>query len=193
MSEQGVVEAALYSAGKALAVEEIAQTTNLAPEAVRAALAALQSAYTDRGSAIEVARIGDKWTMQIRAEYVEKAQTFAPPEIPKDLLKTAALIAYHQPVRQSDLVRMVGSKGYEHVRALTDLNLITARPVGQTLELHTSPGFPEFFGLPTTDREGMKRLLSERAGVPLPAPTPAPKSPPAPEPAEHPTPAAATP
>jgi segregation and condensation protein B len=193
MSEQGVVEAALFSAGKALGVEEIAQTTNLAPEAVRAALAALQAVYTDRGSAVEVARIGDKWTMQIRAEYVEKAQTFAPPEIPKDLLKTAALIAYHQPLRQSDLVRMVGSKGYEHVRALTDLSLVTARPIGQTLELHTSPAFPEFFGLPTTDREEMKRLLSERAGIPPPALTPPPKSSPAPEPMDDPAPAAAAP
>ncbi len=166
MTEQGVVEAAVFSAGKALAVEEIAQTTGLPPDAVREALQSLARAYDERGSAVEVARIGDKWTMQIRSSYVEKAQTFAPPEIPKDLLKTAALIAYHQPVKQSDLVRMVGSKGYEHVRALTDLNLVNGKPVGQTLELRTSPGFPEFFGLPATDREEMKRLLTERAGLP---------------------------
>ena len=172
MSEQGVVEAAVFSAGKALLSEEIAQTTGLPLDTVRAALAALAAAYDDRGSAIEVARIGDKWTMQIRAEYVEKAQTFAPPEIPMDVLKTAALIAYHQPVRQSEVVRMVGSKGYDHVRALLERSLITANPVGQTLELRTSPGFAEFFGLPVSDREGLKRLLAARAGV-SPAESPA--------------------
>lgn len=170
MSEQGVVEAALYSAGKALAVEEVARTTGLAPEVVRACLAALAKAYDAAGSAIEVARIGDKWTMQIRAEYGERAQAFAPPEIARDVLRTAALIAFHQPVKQSDIVRMVGGKGYEHVRSLVDLNLVTAKPVGQTLELRTSPRFPEFFGLPATDREAMRRLLAERAGVPLEAP-----------------------
>ena len=184
MSEQGVVEAALYSAGRALAVEEIAQTTNLPVDVVRSGLAALQRVYEERESAIEVARIGDKWTMQIRAAYVERAQTFAPPEISTDLLKTAALIAYHQPVRQSDLVRMVGSKGYEHVRALADLNLITSEPAGQTLELRTSAGFPEFFGLPATDREDMKRLLAERAGLPpsprRPSPSEVPAEPAAP-------------
>jgi len=168
MSERGVVEAALYSAGKALAPEEIAHTTGLPVETVREALAALVKAYEAQGSAIEVARIGEKWTMQIRSAYAEKAQTFAPPEIPIDLLKTAALVAYHQPIRQSDLVRMVGSKAYEHVRALTDLNLITTRPEGQTLELKTSPGFPEFFGLPVSDREEMKLLLAERVGLPPP-------------------------
>jgi len=166
VSEQGVVEAAVFSAGKALAVEEIAQTTGLAPDVVRTCLAALAKAYESAGSAIDVARIGDKWTMQIRAEYGERAQAFAPPELPTDVLRTAALIAFHQPVRQSDLVRMVGGKGYEHVRALVDLSLVTAKPVGQTLELRTSPRFPEFFGLPATDREEMRRLLAERAGVP---------------------------
>jgi len=170
MSENGVVEAALFSAGKPIAVEEVAQSTGLAPDAVRAALAGLSKAYVERGSAIEVARIGEKWTMQIRSEYGEKAQAFAPPELAKDLLKTAALIAYHQPVRQSDLVRMVGSKAYEHVRALQDVGLVTARPSGQTLELRTSPSFPEFFGLPATEREEMRRLLSERAGMPPPSP-----------------------
>lgn len=176
MTEQGVVEAALYSAGKALAAEEISQTTGLPVDAVRSCLAALATAYEVRGSAIEVARIGDKWTMQIRASYADKAQAFAPPEIPLDLLKTAALIAYHEPIRQSEIVRMVGSKGYEHVRSLLDRSLITTKPVGQTLELRTSPGFPEFFGLPVSDREGMRRLLAERAGTPRPAPAPAPHS-----------------
>ena len=180
MSDPGVVEAALFSAGKPLAVEEIAQTTALPPEAVRAALAGLAKTYQERGSAIEVARIGDKWTMQIRSEYGEKAQAFAPPELPKDLLKTAALIAYHQPVKQSDLIRMVGSKGYEHVRALQDVGLVNAKPVGQTLELRTSATFPEFFGLPATERDEMRRLLGERAGIPTP-PLPAPVHPATPD------------
>lgn len=187
MSEQGVVEAALYSAGKALAVEELAQTTGLAPDAVRSCVAALAKAYDERGSALEVARIGDKWALQIRGEYVEKAQTFAPPEIPKDLLKTAALVAFYQPMRQSELVRMVGGKAYDHVRALVDLKLITANPMGQTLELRTSPHFPEAFGLPTTDREAMKRLLAERAGLSPSAP-PAPQAAPPAEPAPAETP-----
>ena len=170
MNEQGVVEAALFSAGKALAVVEIAQTTGLPPDAVRAVLEGIAKAYDERGSAIEVARIGDKWTMQIRAEYGERAQAFAPPELPKDILKTAALIAYHQPVKQSDLVRMVGEKAYEHVRTLVDLNLVASKPEGHTLELRTSAGFPEFFGLPAANRDEVKRVLAERAGIPLTPP-----------------------
>lgn len=170
MSERGVVEAALFSAGKPLAVDEIVGTTGVPADAVRSALSALSRSYEEAGSAIEILRIGEKWTMQIRAAYGEKAHAFIPPELPKDLLKTSALIAYHQPVKQSDLVRMVGSKAYEHVKALTDHGLITTRPTGQTLELRTSASFPEFFGLPAGDREEMKRLLAERTGGPPASP-----------------------
>lgn len=185
MSEVGVVEAALFSAGKALVVEEIAETTGLAVPAVAEALTSLSREYEDRSSAIEVVRIGERWTMQIRSSYAERAHAFVPPELPKDLLKTSALIAYHQPLRQSDLVRMIGSKAYEHVRVLSDHGLITTREVGQTLELRTSASFPEFFGLSAGDRDEMKRLLAERSAssprqllgdpvssAPLPDPTP---------------------
>lgn len=165
MTGEGVVEAALFSAGKPLAVEEISHVTGLSANEVGTSLAALSKAYDDRGSAIEVARIGERWTMQIRSAYAEKAHAFVPPELPRDLLKTSALIAYHQPVRQSEIVRMVGSKAYEHVKILAEHGLIMTRPLGQTLELKTSAAFPEFFGLSANDREGMKRLLAERIGT----------------------------
>jgi len=165
MNERGVVEAALFSAGRPVAVEEVAQSTGLPAETVRGHLKALAEAYESHGSAVEVARVGDKWTMQIRQEYTDRAQAFAPPEIEKDLLKTAALIAYHQPILQSDLFDMIGSKVYEHTQALESLNLINKRPSGRSFELTTTRYFVEFFGLKETNREGIRRILAEKAGV----------------------------
>ncbi|OGS49793.1 MAG: hypothetical protein A3K65_04745 [Euryarchaeota archaeon RBG_16_68_12] len=173
MNERGVVEAALFSAGHPVAVEEVAQSTGLAADTVRELLKGLVADYESRGSAIEVAKVGDKWTMQIRMEYSDRAQAFAPPEIAKDLLKTAALIAYHQPILQSELFDMIGSKVYEHTQALESLNLINKKPSGRSFELTTTRYFVEFFGLKETNREGIRRLLAEKAGVkftPKPAP-----------------------
>ncbi len=190
MNEGGVVEAALFSAGHPVAVEEIAQSTGLPADGVRELLKHLAADYESRGSAIEVAKVGDKWTMQIRMEYTDRAQAFAPPEIAKDLLKTAALIAYHQPILQSELFDMVGSKVYEHTQALESLNLINKKPSGRSFELTTTRYFVEFFGLKETNREGIRRLLAEKAGVkftPKPAPSrglPEPQGEPAPPPPE---------
>jgi len=166
MNPRAIVEAALFSAGKALTPEELAQTTRLEPEVIRSHLRALAQEYTKRESAIEVAQIGTKWTMQIRSEFAERARAFAPPEIDRDLLKTAALIAYHQPLLQSDLFDMIGSKVYEHTKGLEDLGLINRKPSGRSLALTTTRYFAEFFGLKSTDREGIRRLMAQKAGVP---------------------------
>src|SRR5205814_1830962 len=139
---------------------ELAQTTRLEPDGIRTHLRALAHEYTERESAIEVAQIGTKWTMQIRSEFAELARGFAPPEIDRDLLKTAALIAYHQPLLQSDLFDMIGSKVYEHTKGLEDLGLINRKPSGRSLALTTTRYFAEFFGLKSTDREGIPRPVS---------------------------------
>lgn len=165
MNDRAVVEAALYSAGKALTVDDLVRVTGLDEPAVKTHLRALAREYTKRSSALEVAQIGSKWTMQIRTEYTERARVFAPPEIDRDLLKTAALIAYHQPILQSDLYDMIGEKVYEHTKALEDLKLIARKPSGHSFELTTTRYFAEFFGLKTTNRDGIRKIMADRAGI----------------------------
>ena len=165
MSDRGIVEAALYSAGRTLTLEDLVRVTGFDEALVRDHLRALARDYKKRESAIEVTQIGTRWTMQIRQEYTERARTFAPPEIDRDLLKTAALIAYHQPILQSNLFDMIGEKVYEHTKALEDLKLISRKPSGRSLELTTTRYFAEFFGLKTTNREGIRKLMAERAGI----------------------------
>ncbi len=172
--ERGLVEAALFSAGKPIDAEEISKSTQIPADRVGALLKSLRKAYETMGSAMEVAQIGKKWVFQIREDYTEKARYFAPPELPPDFIKTAALIAYHQPIRQSDLSDMIGEKVYEHVKMLKSLGLVTAKPQGRTLSLSTSRHFPEFFGIKATARKDIKRLMAERAGFkskeePIPA------------------------
>ena len=187
MSDRGIVEAALYSAGRALTVEDLVRVTGFDETVVKEHLRALAREYRKRDSALEVAQIGTRWTMQIRQEYTERARTFAPPEIDRDLLKTAALIAYHQPILQSHLFDMIGEKVYEHTKALEELKLILRKPSGRSLELTTTRYFAEFFGLKSTNREGIRKIMAERAGIVYrekPAET---EETPAPEPSANPT------
>jgi len=165
VKEQAVVEAALYSSGGAVTAEDLARVTGLDPGRVKEHLRKLAKDYDARGSALEVAPIGTKWAMQIRSDYAERARTFAPPEIDRDLIKTAALIAYHQPLLQSDLFDMIGSKVYDHTQALEKLGLVTRRPSGRSLALTTTRYFSEFFGLKATDREGIRRFMAQKVGI----------------------------
>ena len=60
---------------------------------------------------------------------------------------------------------MIGEKVYEHTKALEDLRLISRKPSGRSLELTTTRYFAEFFGLKSTNREGIRKIMAERAGI----------------------------
>ncbi len=135
---------------------------------VRRMLTLLAQEYNERESAIEVARRGRRWILQVRGEYQRETADMAPATLPPGVLKTAALIAYQQPVKQSHLATLVGYRAYDHVRRLRERGLIAARPQGRTLLLSTTGRFPEFFGLDVRDREDLRRLMASRvvAGAP---------------------------
>lgn len=194
MKPMHVVEAALFSAGKPLAVEEIAETTGLGKEAVREGIKDLAAAYESRDSVLEVGKAGAKWAMQVRSRAAEPASKFAPMEIPAKVLKTLALIAYHQPMKQSELVDMIGTKVYDHVPELLARGLVRAREEGVTKVLSTTALFPEYFGLDAEDTQGVRAALARLVGLPPPPPKAKQglvyeePTPPGPEPGETPIP-----
>jgi hypothetical protein len=106
--------------------------------------------------------------MQVRPQAAEPATKFAPPEIPAKLLKTLALIAYHQPMKQSELVDMLGTKVYDHVPELVARGLVKAREEGVTKVLVTTALFPEYFGLDAEDREQVRATMAKLVGLPPP-------------------------
>jgi segregation and condensation protein B len=165
-----LVEGVLFSAGHALQVVEIEQATGLARKDVLRALRRLSTEYRRRNTTIEVAKVGGRWTMQLKEEVTPQARSVAPPEVPGRLLKTLALIAYHQPVRQSELMEMVGPRVYDQVKELADMGLVIAAPKGSTKVLTTTQRFLEYFGIANARRDYIKRFLADRVGIKLPEP-----------------------
>ncbi|MFQ6106368.1 MAG: SMC-Scp complex subunit ScpB [Thermoplasmata archaeon] len=165
MKAEGIVEAALFSSPQPLRIAEIEERTGLGMDAIRKAISNLRRRYNKGEGAIEIARIGQSYVMKVKEEYSDEVLEFSEPQIARDVLKTASLIAYHQPIRQSDLKTLVGSKVYDHVKVLRDMGLIIARRKGPTLELVTSGTFSEYFGLPSSNREIVKRIMAERIGI----------------------------
>lgn len=144
---QLVVEAMLFSAGRPLHPQDIATASGIDVQTVRKLLRRLSRSYSGRATSLEIVRTGDKYSMQVRKGYAQPARQLAPTEMPKDLLRTIAVIAYHQPILQSELARRRGPKVYEEVARLRDMGLVSVKSRGHTLELTTSNRFAEFFGI----------------------------------------------
>ena len=134
-NEKRLVESILFSAGKPVSVNEIKESTGLAPNKIRKILEELIDDYSIKRkdeTSMEIVKAGEKYTMQVKKKYVDKSIMIAKPEINSNLLKTLTLIAFHQPLKQSNLRRMIGVKAYEHVDELATMKLIHTRKHGST-------------------------------------------------------------
>jgi len=161
--KERLLEAALFSAGRPVSREDLSTATGLSLRELPGILTHLMESYQELGNqnetSLEIGLAGDKYVMQVRSQYAHVGQKLAPMEIPKKLLGTLALIAYHQPIRQSQLRDMIGQKVYDHVGELLDRGLLVAHKEGRTKVLSTSQSFPEYFGLSTTDKEQIRHFL----------------------------------
>ncbi len=159
MSSERVVEAALFSAAKPVTVTELKTASGLDVRTIRSALGKLMDEYNSSDRAIEIAKMGPRYAMQVKKEYSPPAEKLAAPKIPRDVLKTASLIAYYQPVLQSKLSDLLGSKIYTHVRTLEELGLIKTRPRKNSVELTTTKKFIETFGIDARSRSEVKAWI----------------------------------
>jgi segregation and condensation protein B len=159
VSSDRVVEAALFSAAKPVTVSELREASGLDVRTIRTALGRLMDEYNSSDRAIEIAKMGPRYAMQVKSEYTSPAAKLADLKIPRDVLKTASLIAYYQPVLQSKLSDLLGSKIYTHVRTLEELGLIRTRPRKNSIELTTTKRFIETFGIDARSRDEVKAWI----------------------------------
>ena len=146
-------------AGRTLTPKELADLSGLSEERARGAADDLASEYADRGSGIEIKNIGEGYSMQVRFGLAGRVLSFAPKEIEAPLIRTLAIIAYKQPIKQSDLVEIRGNKSYDHVKELEKRGLINAVRQSRTKLLTTTRGFADYFGITSCNPEAVRRAL----------------------------------
>lgn len=154
-----MIEAALFSAAGPVTVTELKEASGLDVRTIRSALKNLADEYNSSDRAIEIAKMGPRYAMQVKKEYSTPAARLADLSVPKDVLKTASLIAYYQPILQSKLSELLGSKVYGHVRTLEDLGLIRCRPKKNSVQLTTTKKFIETFGIDARSRDEVKAWI----------------------------------
>lgn len=161
MKSERVIEAALFSAAKPVTVTDLRVISGLDARTIRSALKRIMEEYNDSDRAIEIAKMGPRYAMQVKKEFSTEASRLADMKIPKDVLKTASLIAYYQPVLQSKMYDLVGAKIYDHVKELHELGLVKAKAKKKSVELTTTKKFIETFGIDARSRDGVKAWLDE--------------------------------
>jgi segregation and condensation protein B len=174
------IEAALYSAGRPLSVDELIKASG--PNSKEKTLRIVNDLVKKTKAtfkAIEIAQLEDgTFVLQLRPEYTPLVRKFAQhPLIPSAALKTLSYIAYEQPVTSKRLVQIRGSQVYSHVKILEQLQFVEHENLGRLKVYRTTPKFQNYFGI--TDLNAMKSKLVATTNKQSP-PAPRAASPPQP-------------
>ena len=154
MSEKSLIEAALFVAGKGVSLKEIEKLTGLESKVVKDIVEQLLQEYSQRDSGILISQSENGFLMRIKPEFEEKLLFLFPEaDLPKGVLKTLALIAYEQPIRQTVVVRLRGNRVYHYIHRLIELGFIRSRPEGRTCLLTTTDKFKEYFKIHDVRKE----------------------------------------
>jgi len=165
VKEKKLVESVIFSSNKPVGINDIKNATNLSTNKIKKTLDELIEDYNisrKNETSLEIIKAGEKYAMQVKKNFTDQSILVAEPEIESNLLKTLTLIAFHQPLKQSNLRRMIGTKAYEHVDELFSLKLIHTKKYGTTELLTTTKLFPEYFGIDSTNPQQIKEFLLKK-------------------------------
>lgn len=162
MPIETLLEATLFGAGKTLSISEISESLGYSEQEVSDGLHSLQATMKRRkNGSLRLTQISNKWVMEVKPSIAEHMPKDTKAEIAPKLLKAASIIAYHQPISQSDLVKLMGPKAYDYVRELAQRGMVDRRKDGITRRLTTTRRFSEYFGCPHTERKKVKAWFRE--------------------------------
>ena len=152
-NDLALAEAALFLAPQPLTRRGLAKILGGVAQAyVDQLLIDLKEQFEDPSRGIEVHIEDGRAQFRVKAAYVDEVSHLAPQhDIPRQELRTLAVIAYNHPMTQANLIKIRGNKGYKHVQELIERNLITSEPHGRTCLLHVTRDFLRHFGLSSVE------------------------------------------
>ncbi len=161
-----LLEALLFCSGESRTAEQISEALQRDQGEVAESLESLSKTMKRRrGGALQIVSVGGRWSMEVRPHLSTHLPDGIRGDIPERLQRAAALIAYHQPMMQSELVDMMGQIAYEYVRSLARLGLIDRRRKGNSRRLVTTRRFAERFQCPAVDPAAVRAWFRQQAAA----------------------------
>ncbi|MFH1850660.1 MAG: SMC-Scp complex subunit ScpB [archaeon] len=184
-------EAILFSVGKKIDIEEIRKLCRARDiMEIRNALKDLQKDYEVRDSALMIVDEGTSWKLIVRESYLPLVKRIVTDtELPKTVIETLAVVAWKQPILQSEVIRIRTNKAYDHLDELEEMGFLTRQKKGRTKLIKLTDKFFKYFeladerdiadlfkkvrqdkGLPRDKQEMLGQLIVYQEKLPPPTP-----------------------
>ena len=144
-----ILEAILFMSGDPLTLEEISKKIRQNPEIIEPLLNELITEYENRESAITIIKKEDTYYMTVRENYKNIVNDLgAVVPFTKAQMKVLALVALKGPLKQSDVVKIIGNRAYEYIKELERIGFLSSERWKNTKILKVTPKFHAYFGEP---------------------------------------------
>jgi segregation and condensation protein B len=151
-----LLEAMLFTTSSPLSLEELAKNLKTEEKIVEEMLKQLIKKYNHEGSGIHLSSAGG-YKLNVKPNYLDKVSHLTPhADMSRGLLRVLSLIVYHEPIKQSDIVKVIGNRTYEYVKELESRNLIRSWKKSRTKLLETTKHFEEYFSI---TKDELKQLV----------------------------------
>src|SRR3989338_7489127 len=156
--QKNLVEAALFMATKPLQLGELIRITGMGSLGyLKGVIKNLQEEYVERG--LEIVDTPEGLQMKVKKEYLPRVANLTPhSDLSEGHKKTLGLVIYKEPLKQSDLVKVQGTKVYFYVKDLEKRGLIKSERSGHTKILKATANLENYFG--ETKEEIKKRIIN---------------------------------
>ena len=156
--KKAAIEAILF-ATNGMTVDEIVKRTVFEKKEIQKILEELEMEYLHHAKGVQIIKEGDIWKMSVKPEHTPDVKDLLPPEMPKGLIKTLAIIAAKKPIKQSTIIKIRGNKAYGHIKKLERIGFITTERHGNTQILDLTEKFFDYFKV--IEKELKKRIKPE--------------------------------
>ena len=142
-----VLEAILFMSGDPLTIEELSKKVRQNEALVEELLDELVEDYKKRDSAIIIIKKENTYYMSVKDEYKDIVNDLgAAVPFSKAQMKVLALVALKGPLKQSDVVKIIGNRAYEYIKELEQIGFISSERWKNTKILKVTPKFYAYFG-----------------------------------------------
>lgn len=163
MNQKALLEAALFVSDKPLGLEKLSKIMGCSEQEVKQLMLRLQTDFLTEDHGIELVETPEGYEIRVKQEFREKVVRLAPfADLSGGMMRTLAIVAAKQPVKQSLIVKVQGNKTYGYIAALEDKGLIKTEKYGRTKIITTTPDFEKYFG---KSSEEIKKTLENKERI----------------------------
>ncbi len=160
------IESILFACGRKMSVDELSILLGIrVKEIVKDKLVALQKEYQGKNASLMIVDEGDEWKITTKEKYLPLVRKINPhTELSKTVMETLAVIAWKQPTRQSDVIKIRTNKAYEHIEELERMGFLVKEKYGRSYLLKLTQKFYDYFDL--KDAQAARQMFQ---GISAPA------------------------